>query len=131
MPAPLNPNLWATVLHDENAIPISPTNPLPVAPTGSALGTIIASPADTPVLAATTQALAVPPAGTKRMRVQVTGGDTSTRIRIREAGGTAGHGIILILLGSTMYGGDGGSIEALEAENVAGPDATVAVQFEE
>ena len=30
MPAPLNPNLWATVLHDENGIPISPTNPLPV-----------------------------------------------------------------------------------------------------
>lgn len=30
MPAPLNPNLWPSVLHDEDAIPISPTNPLPV-----------------------------------------------------------------------------------------------------
>lgn len=30
MPAPLNPNLWATVLHDENGIPIGPLNPLPV-----------------------------------------------------------------------------------------------------
>src|SRR5258706_3130086 len=33
MPAPLNPNLWATVLHDEDGVPISPTNPLPVTPT--------------------------------------------------------------------------------------------------
>lgn len=30
MPAPLNPNLWATVLHDEDGIPIGPLNPLPV-----------------------------------------------------------------------------------------------------
>lgn len=30
MPAPLNPNLWPSVLHDQDGIPISPTNPLPV-----------------------------------------------------------------------------------------------------
>jgi hypothetical protein len=30
MPAPLNPNLWPSVLHDENGIPIGPLNPLPV-----------------------------------------------------------------------------------------------------
>ena len=30
MPAPLNPNLWAVVLHDEDGIPISPSNPLPI-----------------------------------------------------------------------------------------------------
>lgn len=30
MPAPLNPNLWPSVLHDQDGIPISPSNPLPV-----------------------------------------------------------------------------------------------------
>lgn len=30
MPAPLNPNLWPSVLHDENGVPIGPLNPLPV-----------------------------------------------------------------------------------------------------
>lgn len=30
MPAPLNPNLWAVVLHDEDGVPISSTNPIPI-----------------------------------------------------------------------------------------------------
>jgi len=30
MPAPLNPNLWPSVLHDQDGIPIGPLNPLPV-----------------------------------------------------------------------------------------------------
>jgi hypothetical protein len=131
MPAPLNPNLWPSVLHDQDANPITPSNPLPVTVTGGGIGTVISTPADTTVASLATQALPAPPAGTKRMRVQVTGGDGTTRIRIREVGGAAGTGVVLILLGSTMYGGDGGSIAALEAENVAGPNAAVMVQFEE
>jgi hypothetical protein len=104
--------------------------PIPVTPSGGQ-GTVVATPADTTVGVGATQVLPVPPGTTLRMRVQVTGGDSTTRVRIREAGGTAGRGVILILYGSTMYGGDGGAIAALEAENVAGPSATVAVQFEE
>jgi hypothetical protein len=34
MPAPLNPNLWPAVLHDEDGVPISATNPLPVTGSG-------------------------------------------------------------------------------------------------
>jgi hypothetical protein len=65
------------------------------------------------------------------MVVQVTGGSTLTVVRIREVGGVAGSGICLILYGSRVYGGADGALAALEAENVAGPAATVAVQFEE
>lgn len=36
MPAPLNPNLWPSVLHDEDGNPISPSNPLPVTGPGGA-----------------------------------------------------------------------------------------------
>lgn len=93
-------------------------------------GSTITSPADTPVPALATVALPVPPAGTTRVRVQVTGGDDTSRIRIREAAGTAGTGVLLTLLASTMYGGEGGAVAPLEAENVAGPAAAVGIQFE-
>jgi hypothetical protein len=96
---------------------------------GSPGDTITTSP-DTTVASSATVALATPPAHTRRMTVQVTDGDASTRIRIREAGGAAGSGIIISLLQSLVYGGADGAIGALEAENVAGPDAAVAVQFE-
>ena len=97
---------------------------------GCVIGDVIDSAADTTVGVGLTVALTVPPAGTLRMRVQVTGGDATSIIRIRELGGTAGTGVILTLLGSTLYGGGGGAIAALEAQNVTGPSATVAVQFE-
>lgn len=40
MPAPLNPNLWPSVLHDEDGIPISASNPLPVSVGGGGGGNI-------------------------------------------------------------------------------------------
>jgi hypothetical protein len=128
MPAPLNPNLWPSVLHDEDGIPIGPLNPLPVVP---GVGTILESPEDVTVTAGDTEPLPTPPAGTLRMTVQVTGGTSATRIRVRELGGADGTGRLLTLLGSTMYGGDGGAIAPLEVENVAGPSADVHIDFEE
>lgn len=93
-------------------------------------GTVIESPEDVTIAADATEPLPAVPLHTRRMCVQVTGGDETTAIRIREAGGTAGTGIILVLYGSRVYGGNEGALANLEAENVAGPEATVAVQFE-
>lgn len=93
-------------------------------------GTVITTEADTAVGVGATVALPVVPAGTRRMTVQVTGGDDTTRVRIREAGGTAGAGRLLNLLGSTMYGETCGAVADLEAENVAGPAAAVMISFE-
>jgi hypothetical protein len=92
-------------------------------------GTVITSPADT-ALPAGTVPLPVPPVGTTRMTVQVTGGSATTQVRIRELGGAAGTGVLLTLLGSRVYGADGGSIAPLEAELTAGAAAAVAIQFE-
>lgn len=135
MPAPLNPNLWASVLHDEDGIPISGSNPLPVnanvvvSPTPP--GTQIIDYTPVAVAAAGTQPLPAIPAGCRRRRVQVTGGDATTAVLIRAAGGAAGDGILLVNNGSTMYGGDGeGSLADLEAENIAGPGIVVRVQDE-
>lgn len=128
MPAPLKPHLYPVVLHDTNANPIGPDFPIHVIVVP---GTEIDTPADTSVTASTTVALPTPPDGTTRMTVQVTDGNAdTTRIRVREAGGIAGAGRVLKLLGSTMYGGDGGSIAPLEVENVAGPTAAVSISFE-
>lgn len=104
--------------------------PIPVVVT-VAPGAVISNPADTTVGLGATVPLPVPPAGTLRMTVQVTGGDATSRIRIREVGGAAGAGDLLTLLASTTYGGDGGSIAPLEAQNVTGPSATVHIRFEE
>lgn len=132
MPAPLNPNLWPSVLHDEDGVPISASNPLPTTSSFTVTpGTTIETPANTPVAAAATEPLPVAPAGTRRVRVQVTGGDENTEVLIRELGGAAGEGILLVNNGSTLYGGADGAIADLEAENIAGPDVVVRVQFEE
>lgn len=93
-------------------------------------GDTITSAADTTVGIGATVLLTTPPVGTLRMTVQVTGGDVTTRIRIREGGGAGGTGVILVLLGSRVYGGGNGAIDTIEAQNVAGPSATVALQFE-
>jgi hypothetical protein len=94
-------------------------------------GTVITTPADTAVGVAATVALPAIPAGTRRMTVQVTGGDATTRIRVRQVGAGAGRGKLLVLLGSTIYGGADGALMALEVENVTGPIAAVMVQFEQ
>jgi hypothetical protein len=106
-----------------------------VTPAGAILiagspGATITTPADTAVGVAATELLPAPPAGTRRMTVEVTGGDSTTRIRVREAGGVAGAGTLLLLFGSATYGGQDGAVAALEVENVAGPAASVMVQFE-
>lgn len=93
-------------------------------------GTVITTPADTVVAPAATVALPAAPADTRRRTVQVTGGDSTTRIRVREVGAGAGRGKLLDLLGSTIYGGADGAIAALEVENVAGPASAVMAQDE-
>jgi hypothetical protein len=98
--------------------------------TAVSVGTVITSPPDVPVAPAATVPLPAPPAGTTRMTVEITGGDPTTRIRVREVGGAPGSGRLLALLGSTTYGGPGGAIAPLEVENVVGPAAAVAISFE-
>lgn len=95
------------------------------------IGTVVNSPTDTVVGVGATVALPTAPVGTRRMVVQVTSGDaTTTVVRIREVGGAAGTGIILVRYGSRVYGGQEGALADLEAEHIAGPATTVAVQFE-
>lgn len=93
-------------------------------------GTQILTPASTPVAPAATAPLPALPAGIRRRRVQVTGGDATTQVLIREAAGSAGEGVLLINNGSTMYGGADGALALLEAENIAGPAIVVRVQDE-
>lgn len=189
MPAPLEMGLKPVVLHDEDGLPITALNPLPVAVAlaplasvaindagagvtelsvkvnavaitgGSALiggedpgglqraiavdasgriltsagavGTAVTSPADIVVGIGATVALPVPPVGTSRMVAQVTGGDATTRMRIRELAGAAGTGILLLLLGTRGFGGGDGAIASLEIENVVGPAGAAAIQFED
>ncbi len=136
----LMPGVRAGVLHDADGNPITSTldgvkRRLDVSASVTVVpappGTAITTPADVVVGVGATVALGAIPVGTLRMTVQVTAGDSTTRLRIREAGGVAGAGIILNLLGSRVYGGSGQSaLDTLEAENVAGPAAAVASQFE-
>ena len=106
-------------------IPIPVTVSVDIAP-----GTTIDTPANTALGVGATAALPAAPANTRRVRVQVTGGDSTTQVLIRESGGTAGRGILLENNGSTLYGGADGAIENLEAQNLAGPAVTVRVQQE-
>ncbi len=94
-------------------------------------GGTITSQADTVVGVGATVALPAVPAGTVRMSIQVTAGDVTTRVRIRETTGPAGSGTLLDILGSRVYGGADGALAAMEAENVAGPASAVMVQFED
>lgn len=94
-------------------------------------GTVITTSADVAVGTSATVALTVPPAGTRRMRIQNTG-PTGVLIRVREVGAGAGRGEILTRFGVTSYGESGGAIAALEVEEVASPAVatTVMIQFE-
>jgi hypothetical protein len=144
MPAPLNPNLWPVVLHDEDGAPISSSNPLPVSAGGSAgaisvkgsPGSTITTTADTVIGIGATVAITVAiPAGTRRFTVQNTG-PAGTWVRVREVGGAAGSGMLLPRLGQVTYGGADGAIAHLEVQDVSNavggaPVATtIAVQYE-
>lgn len=101
------------------------------------VGTVITTPADTAVAIAATVALPVPPVApaTTRMTVQNVG-PAGSFIRVREVGAGAGRGVLLGRFSSVSYGGPGGSIAALEVEDVSGavtgiPVATSAmIEFE-
>lgn len=93
-------------------------------------GDTVDEPANTALGIGATAALPSAPAGTRRVRVQATGGDDTTEVLIR-GGGVAGRGILLDNNGSTLYGGADGAIADLEAENLAGPAVTIRVQWEE
>jgi len=124
---PKSSRIEQVTLVDCNGFPIEG---LPVVIVGVTPGTTITSAADTAVPAGATVALPLPLAGTRRMTVQNTG-PTGTFVRIREAGGLAGAGIILPRFGSIVYGGADGAIDTLEAEEITGTIATsVALQFE-
>ncbi len=144
MPAPLNPNLWPSVLHDEDGVPISASNPLPVTGGGGggaistkgSPGATITTDADVTVgIGATEPIAAAIPAGTRRMTVQNTG-PAGTWVRVRELGGAAGSGQLLPRLGQYTYGGADGALGALEVEDVSlavGGTAvatTISVQYE-
>lgn len=143
MPAPLNPHLYPVVLHDEDANPISASNPLPVTGGGGggaisvkgSPGATITTDPDVTVNAGATVALGAIPAGTRRFTVQNTG-PAGTWVRCREAGGTAGSGQLFPRLGQYTYGGADGAIAQLEIEDVSlavGGSAvatTIAVQYE-
>lgn len=91
-------------------------------------GDTLTSAADLTLGIGVTAALTPPPAGTRSMTVNVTGGDSSTLVRVREVGGVGGRQ--LVLRGSTMYGGADGAIAPLEVEHEAGAAATVHIDFE-
>ena len=127
MPLPVNGFVQPVTL-------IDPATGLPVVITASVSGvtpgTTVTSAANTAVAPGATVALPVVPAGTRRMTIQIVGGNASSRVRVREAGGAAGTGILLALLGEQVYGGADGALANMEVQNVAGPAASVAVQFE-
>ena len=145
MPAPLNPNLWPSVLHDEEGNVINGTNPLPVTgPSGP--GSAIAVKGSPGTTITTDPDVAVPgtggtvplgpiPAGTRRMYVQ-NAGPAGTWVRVREVGGTAGSGRLLPRLGEAIYGGADGALAQLEVQDVSlavGLSAVatvIAVQYE-
>jgi len=89
----------------------------------------ITTAANTPVVGLAV-ALPVPPAGTKRMRVQNVGG-AGSRMRVREVGGPAGTGVQITRFGVQSFGGADGSIAALEADAVVGaPVAAIIFEIE-
>lgn len=140
MAAPLEPRLVPGVLHDRDANPIDSTFSgglrrlavdASVSMSPPQPGTTITTGTNTSITPGATAPLPAPPSGTRRMTVQLVGGDGTTRVLIREVGGPVGSGVMLALLGSVSYGGVDGAIAPLEAENVAGGvNASVAIQFE-
>ena len=122
-----------------NVKPVHVTNdasdPIPVEVVGSGEGAGIESPADTVVGIGATVPLPVPPTGTNRFTVENTG-PAGSFVRVRELGGIAGAGFLLPMFGVREYGGPGGSVASLEAEDVSlavggvAVATTVGLQFE-
>lgn len=104
-------------------------NAVPVKVAGKP-GVTITSEVFVAVGAGLTVDLPVPPANTRCMVVQVVIGSSLTNVLVREKGGTAGTGRLLIIYGSTLFGGADGAVEQLECQNIAGPDAQISVTFE-
>ncbi len=98
--------------------------PIPIVP---GTGSTVTTEADAVVGIGATVTLTVPPANTLAQTVQNTGTTSGTQIRVREAGGTAGAGILLLQNGVAYYTA---AVAALEVEEVAGIATTVAQQFE-
>ncbi len=92
-------------------------------------GTTITSSANTVIGSGATVPLAAPPVGTTQMTVQ-NKGPAGTLILIREVGGAAGTGFILVRFSSKTFGGEAGAIAALEAEDIAALATTAMIQFE-
>ena len=92
-------------------------------------GATITSQADAVVGIGATVVLTAPPAGTTRMVVQNTTVG-NTRLRVREAGGAAGSGVLLLATGSSPYGSPGGAIATVEVEHVFGVAGTATIQFQ-
>ena len=90
-------------------------------------GTVITAGANTAVGAGATVALPALPAGTIAIHVQNRTLGGATRVLVRQAGGAAGTGIELTTRGSIVFDK---AVAALEAQNFAGPAATVAILFE-
>ena len=96
----------------------------------SGVGTTIGpTPADTVVGIGLVVALPAIIPTSRRIRVQNTG-PAGTIIRVREAGGVAGAGSILLRYGVATFGGLSGALAALEVEDTAGIATTVSVVSE-
>ncbi len=108
---------------------------LNVSVSGVVPGTVITTPADTVVGIGATVPLPAIPAGTKSMLVQ-NSGPAGTWVRLRPVGGGAGTGVLMPRLGEQIYGGQDGSLAALEVEDVSlavggvAVATTITVQFQ-
>jgi hypothetical protein len=93
-------------------------------------GTTVLTNPDTavPAVPAVAVLLPAPAAGTTRVRYMNT--KRGTEIRIREAGGPIGSGMIMLYTGQQEYGAEGGSIAAMEVEWISGLASAVAMQEE-
>lgn len=111
----------------ERAMAVTPAGAL-VTSAGAASppGGNITSDADVVVGIGLTVALGVPPATARAMTIQVTSA-AGVSVRIREAGGAAGSGVLLFFGGSATFTL---AIEQMEAQHVGGGAATVSVQYQ-
>jgi hypothetical protein len=91
-------------------------------------GTVITAGANTALGVGVTAALPALPAGTLAITVQNRTVGGASRVLVRQVGGAAGTGIELLTRGSITFDN---AVAALEAQNFAGPAATVAILFEQ
>jgi len=90
-------------------------------------GATITAGANTAVGVGATVALPALPVGTLAITVQNKTAGGASRVLIRQVGGAAGTGISLATLGTITFDN---AVAALEAENIAGPAASVGIIFE-